>query len=160
MIQISSNEDKAKIFANTFFPSPPQIGNQFDYDYQEPLLDPLQITTSQVQQHLAKLSPYKAHGPDGIPNIVLQRCTDILLGRLTTIYRAIFDLNMYYDPWREFTGTTVVLRKPGKPSYEVLKAYRPIALISMMAKVLTLIVTENLSQLVEQHRLLPKTHFR
>lgn len=53
----------------------------------------------------------------------------------------------------------VVLRKPGKPSYEVPKAYRPIALISTMAKVLTLIVAENLSQLVERHRLLPRTHF-
>ena len=61
------------------------------------------------------------------------------------------------QPWREFI--MVVLRKPGKPSYEVPKAYRPIALISTMAKVLTLIVAENLSQLVERHRLLPRTHF-
>ena len=53
----------------------------------------------------------------------------------------------------------MVLRKPGKPSYEVPKAYRPIALISTMAKVLTSVVAENLSKLVEQHRLLPKTHF-
>ena len=89
--------------------------------------------------------------------MVLQRCADILLGRLTTIYRAILNLNTYYDPWREFT--TVVLRKPGKPSYEVPKAYRPIALISTMAKVLTSVVAENLSRIVEQHRLLPKTHF-
>lgn len=53
----------------------------------------------------------------------------------------------------------VVLRKPDKPSYEVPKAYRPITLISTMAKVLTSIVAENLSQVVEQHCLLPKTHF-
>ena len=66
-------------------------------------------------------------------------------------------MNTYYDPWREFT--TVVLRKPGKPSYEVPKAYRPIALISTTAKVLSSIVAENLSQVVETNQLLPKNHF-
>ena len=119
--------------------------------------DPPQISEEQVRRHIAKLSPYKVHGPDNIPNIVLQKCVDILASRLTCIFRAIFELNTYYDPWREFT--TVVLKKPGKPNYEVPKAYRPIALISTTAKVLTSIVAENLSRLVEQHRLLPRNHF-
>jgi hypothetical protein len=55
--------------------------------------------------------------------------------------------------------TTIVLKKPDKPNYEVPKAYRPVALISTMAKILTAIVAENISQLVEQHHLLLKTHF-
>lgn len=63
----------------------------------------------------------------------------------------------FFNPWREFT--TIVLRKLDKPDYEVPKAYRPIALISTMAKVLTVLVADNISQLVEQHQLLPKTHF-
>ena len=41
----------------------------------------------------------------------------------------------------------------------VPKAYWPIALISTMAKVLTALVAKNISQLVEQHQLLPKNHF-
>lgn len=92
-----------------------------------------------------------------VPNVVLQKCVDIIEDRLTCIFRAIIELNIYYDPWLEFT--TVVLRKPGKPNYETPKAYRPIALISTTAKVLTSIVAENLSQIVETHRLLPKNHF-
>jgi hypothetical protein len=94
--------------------------------------------------------PYKAHGPDGILHIVLQRCVDLILVRLTCIYRAIMDLNLYHDPWKEFT--TIVLRKPGKPNYEIPKAHRPIPLISTMAKVLTAIIAENLSEVVEQHQ--------
>src|SRR6202522_2992340 len=39
------------------------------------------------------------------------------------------------------------------------KVHRQIVLISTMAKVLTAIVAENLSRVVEQHQLLPKTHF-
>ena len=77
--------------------------------------------------------------------------------RLTQIFRATITLNAYYEPWKGFT--TIVLRKPGKPNYEIPKAYRLIALISTMAQTLTSIVAENLSQLVEQHHLLPKTHF-
>jgi hypothetical protein len=53
----------------------------------------------------------------------------------------------------------VVLRKPGKPNYKIPKAHCPIALISTMAKVLTAVVANNLSRVVEQHQLLPKTHF-
>jgi hypothetical protein len=67
------------------------------------------------------------------------------------------ELNLYYDPWKEFT--TVVLRKPGKPSYKVPKAHRPIALISTMAKVLTAIVAEDLSKAVKRHQLISNTHF-
>ena len=44
-------------------------------------------------------------------------------------------------------------------SYIVPKAYRPIALLSTMAKVLTSIIAENISSLEESHQLLPKTHF-
>ena len=52
-----------------------------------------------------------------------------------------------------------MLRKPGKPNYELAKAYRPIALLSMIAKVLTAIVAQDISWLVEQHQLLPSMHF-
>jgi hypothetical protein len=155
---ISSNEEKARTFAKMFFPPPPpRVERHEHFEYPEPLPDPPRISASQIRRHIAKLSPYKAPGPDGIPNIVLQKCVNTLISRLIRIYRAIMDLDVYYEPWKEFT--TVVLRKPGKPSYEVPKAHRPIALISTMAKVLTAIIAENLSTVVERHQLLPKTHF-
>jgi ribonuclease HI len=155
---ISDNEEKARTFARMFFPPPPPRVEGYErFEYPEPLADPPRISASQIRRHIAKLSPYKAPGPDGIPNIVLQKCVNNLMSRLIHIYRAILDLDVYYEPWKEFT--TVVLRKPGKPSYEVPKAHRPIALISTMAKVLTAIVAENLSKVVEKHQLLPKTHF-
>jgi ribonuclease HI/exonuclease III len=157
-VAVNSNNEKAKIFASVFFPKPPPAENVFaDYDYPEPLPDPPDITLEQIRRHIAKTSPYKAHGPDDIPNVVLQQCVSLIIERLIRIFQAILDLNLYYDPWKEFT--TVVLRKPGKPSYEVPKAYRPIALLSTLAKTLTSIIAENISNLVETHQLLPKTHF-
>ena len=69
----------------------------------------------QLTCHISKLSPYKAHGLDGIPNIVLQKFSDLIATRLNKVYRVIIEDSIYYDPWQEFT--TVVLRKPSKPSY-------------------------------------------
>jgi hypothetical protein len=52
---------------------------------------------------------------------------------------------------------TVVLRKPQKPTYNIAKAYRPIALLNMLGKVLEKIVARCISALVEEHGLLPTT---
>jgi hypothetical protein len=158
-IEVNDNEDKAKVFAKAFFPPPPgqQAEEAEPYIYPDPLPDPQPPDKTQLEKAIRKLAPYKAPGPDGIPNIVLQKCFVQLADYLLHIYRATLTLGVFYDPWREFT--TIVLRKPDKPNYELPKAYRPIALISTMAKVLTGIVADNVSKLVERHNLLPKTHF-
>lgn len=63
IISINSNEDKARIFAKTFFPPPPPQPNiQEHFNYPELLPDPPQLTTEKLQRHVSKLSPYKAHG--------------------------------------------------------------------------------------------------
>jgi hypothetical protein len=66
-------------------------------------------------------------------------------------------LGIYVDAWRKFT--MVVLRKPGKPNYEIPKAYCPIALLCIMAKVVIEIVTEDISYLVEKESLLLTNHY-
>src|SRR5260221_645906 len=60
-------------------------------------------------------------------------------------------------PWKEFV--TVVLRKPGKPSYDTPKAYRPIALLNTMWKVITAIIANHITYVTEKHQLLPANHF-
>ena len=77
--------------------------------------------------------------------------------RLWYIFTAIIEKGWYYAPWKSFT--TVVLRKPGKPRYDVPKAYRPIALLNTMGKVLTSIVAEQLTYYTERYALLPHLHF-
>jgi hypothetical protein len=53
----------------------------------------------------------------------------------------------------------VVLHKPGKPRYNVPKAYRPIALLNTLAKVLTSIIAEQLTFYSEKHQLLLPQHY-
>ena len=116
-----------------------------------------QLTKEQILHHISKLKPYKAPGPDSIPNIILSKCANLLIDRFYHIYRAILDNGLYYMPWKEFH--TVVLCKPGKPCYDTPKAYCPIALLCMMWKVLTASVAEQITYYTENHDLLPVHHF-
>ena len=49
-ISTSDNKEKAKTFTKVFFPPPPMLNKDLaNYDYPEPLPDPLQITAAQIQ---------------------------------------------------------------------------------------------------------------
>ena len=97
-----------QLLANVFFPpKPPQTLVPADFQYPEPLPAPPAITISQLHQQVGRLLPYKVSGPDGIPNIVLQKTIDLVEGHLIHIYRAMVRLGVYVDSWREFS--TIVL---------------------------------------------------
>ena len=155
---INDNEEKATIFAKTFFPTRPTNSSvPTRYVYPEPIPTPRGITKKQILDQILRLSPYKASGHDEIPNVVLQRCADLILDYLFHILQGTLERGYYYKPWRE--SITVVLCKPGKPNYSVPKAYRPIALLCTIAKLLTAIIADEVSRLAKKHQLLPKTHF-
>lgn len=153
-----SNDDKSEILARTFFPPPPPTSSvPEDFEYPDPAAPFTPITTEHIEQAISNTSPYKAPGPDGICNIVFKRSSAQLTPYLLYIFRAVFTLKTYYEPWRDFT--TVVLRKPGKVDYSAPKAYRPIALINTTCKLLTAIVTQQVTHILETHQLLPANHF-
>ena len=153
----TSNEEKGETLAKTLFPPPPPSSSiPTDYNYPDPAEDWTPITRDQLIQTIRKLNAYKAPGPDGVANIVFKKCP-ILIDRLFPIFNVVFELNTYYEGWRE--STTVIIRKPGKPDYSAPKAYRPIALLNTTAKILSAIVTDRTSYILETHHLLPSTHF-
>ena len=154
----ATNEEKVRMLAETFFPTEKaNASNDQSEEDEAPICALDKLEKTQISRHLAKLKPYKAPGPDGIPNIVLMKCADLILDRLYYIYTAMIQHKLYYAPWKKFT--TVVLRKPGKPKYNVPKAYRPIALINTQVKVLTAILAEQLMYYAERFSLLPENHF-
>ncbi|KAF8835394.1 hypothetical protein BDN67DRAFT_860438, partial [Paxillus ammoniavirescens] len=155
---ISSNDKKSAALAKSFFPPPPNISSvPADYEYPSPVEPPGPITKAQVEKCIAKLSPYKAPGPDGISNAILKFSSEALTPYLLPLFQAVFALNTYHEPWRDFI--TVVLRKPGKSDYTLTKSYCPIALLNTTCKLLTAIVADQLIHLLETHDLLPSTHF-
>lgn len=153
----SSNKDKSTALYETFFPLP-TLPDDPPNESRPPEVEKFRpITTEQLLRIISKLRPYKAPGPDGIPNCVYMQCRDLLVPILIPLFRATFTLNYYPQAWRE--STTVVLRKPEKPDYSVPKAYRPIALLNVISKLLSACVAENLNRLAERWDLLPDNHF-
>jgi ribonuclease HI len=152
------NESKGNALAQSFFPPPPaDTSVPIATAYPRPLNSVKFFTRQQIRDKIQSLSPYKAPGPNRIPNIVLIKCTDTIINHLFFIYRAIMELDVYYEPWLH--STTVVLRKPGKPSYTTPKAYRPIGLLDTIGKLFSTLVADDLSFLSESHNLLPAHQF-
>ncbi len=134
-----SNSEKSQALANSFFLAKPlNVGVPTDYNYPAPCCGADWLTKDQITHQLCKLKPYKAPGLDSIPNVVLSKCTNILVDRLYYIYKVMLEQNLHYELWKTFV--TVVLCKPGKPRYDILKAYQPIALLNTMWKALTAII--------------------
>ena len=157
-ISARTNGEKSDALAKSFFPPKPvENADQTSTKYPQQCQGGVKITAEQIHKQLRKLKLYKAPGPDGILNIVLTKCADVLIDRLLSIYDAMFERKLMYKPWKSFV--TVVLRKPGKPRYDVPKAYRPIALLNTLWKVLTAVVAEQLTFVTEKHQLLPANHF-
>jgi hypothetical protein len=65
---------------------------------------------------------------------------------------------MEYCPKHFKQSNTVVLPKPGRKDYTLVKAYRPIALLNTLGKALESILARRIAQAVEEHYLLPRKH--
>ncbi|KAF8835399.1 hypothetical protein BDN67DRAFT_913087, partial [Paxillus ammoniavirescens] len=151
-------EEQSEVLARAFFPPLPEATSvPQDYEYPEAINEPDPITEDQLTRCIVKLQPYKAPGPDRIWNIVYKQCAKVLSPHLLCLFHTSLRLNTYYDPWCKFT--TVVLQKPGRPDYTVMKVYHPIALLNTMGKLLTAIVADQLTYILETNDLLPRNHF-
>jgi len=71
---------------------------------------------------------------------------------LTSLADACLKLKCY--PTFLKTARTIVLRKPGKSAYEVLNAWRPIALLKTISKVVKKLLAKRIRSVAEEHRLL------
>ena len=153
----TNNAEKTEALAKAFFPPPPLNPNIPLSSYPRPAKIFKYFTRAQIKKAASRLSAYKAPGPDGIPNAVLKESIEVIANHLFYIFRAIFELETYPDEWQE--SIMVVLRKPGKPSYEEPKAYRPIALLNTLGKLLSSLVAEDLSHYSETRGVFPNNQF-
>ena len=156
-IVISENSDKAKELISTFFPPPPPTPNIPNFVYPEPLKHKGRFTRDDICSTIKKLKPFKAPGEDGIQNIVLQQCVDVIIDRIYFIFHAILELDAYPDRW--LIILTIILCKAGKTSYNYAKSFHPIGLLNILGKLFSSLVATDLSFLTEKHGLLPHTQF-
>jgi hypothetical protein len=103
--------------------------------------------------HLLKHLPTrKVAGPDQILNILLKECREEL-SLLCRFFTACIQKGHYLKPFKHLI--TVVLKKPQKPDYTKLGAYRLITLLNTLIKVLEALVAKRISREAEARGLLP-----
>ena len=141
-----------------FFPTPPpaDLSDIANTTY-PPQIAHTPFTHEEVIKAIENLSPFKAPGPSGIPNAALRESADIISPTFTELANTCIRLHYHPKDWKKFTSIT--LRKPGKPSYLVPKAYRPITLEDTSGKVMESVVASRLAAIMEQQGLLPPNHF-
>jgi ribonuclease HI/exonuclease III len=149
--------DKAELFRDVFFPTPPEadLEDIENAEYSGQIETP-PIEEKEVRNAIRAASPLKAPGPDGITNKALQAGVDLIAAHLTRMFNQ--SLKLGYCPSAFRASITAVLRKPDKANYAVPKAYRPIALLNTIGKIMDAVIARRLSYLVETHHVLPPQH--
>ncbi|KAL1129485.1 hypothetical protein AAG570_012430 [Ranatra chinensis] len=117
---------------------------------------PKHATPREIEKIFKKLKNNKSPGSDGIPSTVLKHFTRKAIVKLTYIANAILKHAHYPTHWK--TATVIALPKPGKPTTEP-SSYRPISLLSSLAKVVDRIILNRLTDVGDKMRIIPDNQF-
>ena len=110
----------------------------------------LEVKRPYIEKILKKLQSEKAVGPDGIPNKFLKYGGDIMLSSLADLLITVTDLETIpLDWWR---GIIVPIHKSG--SVHDIDIYRGITLISIVYKVYSKVLEENIMAYLEDNNIL------
>ena len=154
---------KMKLLEKVFFPPPPQAELDDIVNYNYPADIPTgAITAQEVKAAIEGPQSFKAPGPSGIPNRILQLLIDLLVPPLCIIFNASLTYGHYPSAFRD--SVTIVLKKaesddPSEPrDYSEPKSYRPIALLETLGKAMETILAKRIAYVAETNNLLPKNH--
>lgn len=104
-----------------------------------------------VNRILKGLNANKSSGPDGIPPMVLKNCSSSLSQPLARLFHLSYSSGIYPTNWK-LTNVQPVFKKKGNRSDP--KDYRPIALTSVLAKVMEKVIKQNLMTYLETNGLI------
>ena len=121
-------EEKEEIFMAQAFP--PQAADNEDVQIPDTSSG---ISAKQVREALFTQSVNKAPGVDGIGFKALRLLWRWAEDRMTALVQGCIRTGFHPCTWKTAKG--VLLRKQGKPTYTVSKAYRVISLLSCLGKV-------------------------
>jgi len=153
----STVEGKARALAEQFWPIvEADLTDITDQNFATRAGEPLEmrwtVTVDEVYSILKRVKPDKCPGIDGITNRFLKAMGAPLVQAITELTNTCWRLEYY--PQRFKQARTIVLRKPEKDDYSAPGAYRPIALLSTIGKIIESLAARRLQDLAEQHNLI------
>lgn len=115
-----------------------------------PAMPDIKIRHRMVRSELQSLDVRKASGPDGIPAIVLKNCAAELSPVLTRLYQLSYFSGRVPEAWRVANVQPV----PKKGDRSDPANYRPIAVTSVLCKIMERILNRQLIRHLEDHSLI------
>jgi ribonuclease HI len=109
----------------------------------------------EIRKAIFGSSNKKAPGPDAISFLPIQRAYAAVPTLFNRAYKALFSEGYHPKAWREAIG--IIIPKLNKPDYSIPKAYRVIALLNCLGKVLERLFATRLSYLANTAGLLPQS---
>jgi hypothetical protein len=146
---------KAKVTAlqEQFFPTTTANLSDIDHQNNRPEFAVKQTTSlEEITSILKGCSSSSAPGDDEIPFYFLKALGEPVARALTLLANICLTLQYFLAFLK--TSRTIVLRKPGKSSYEAPSAWRPIALLKTIGKVVEKLVAKRIRSAAEEHQLL------
>lgn len=89
------------------------------------------LRPADVRAAVGKLKPGSSPGPDAVPAYIIKGCLDELIAPITYIFNLILDTGHYPTRWKKSRVTPI----PKSGSKTKVENYRPIAILSALAKV-------------------------
>ena len=138
---LTETEEEAAIALNTYYHSvftyddgltpPPSFAVQTNEKIED-----VYLSVEGIEEVLQGLDPNKAAGPDGVESRVLKECSKELAPALFKIYRKSLDKGEVPQLWKE--ANIIPIHKSG--SKAIMANFRPVALTSILCKVLERII--------------------
>ena len=135
--KLTETEEEAATALNTYYHSvftyddgltpPPAFSEQTSERIQD-----VYLSVEGVEEVLQGLNPNKAAGPDGVESRILKECSKELAPLLYKIYRKSLDKGEVPQLWKE--ANIIPIHKSG--SKAIMANFRPVALTSVLCKVL------------------------
>jgi len=115
------------------------------------------ITDEDIREVLFNQSVQKAPGPDRLGFKAIRLLLEWDSQRIINIVKMSFRLGVHPRVWKEAKG--VVIPKPNKPDYGVIKAYRVITLLNCLGEVVEKVAANAIAEECERRRLLHDGQF-
>jgi hypothetical protein len=115
----------------------------------------IEVTLDKALALLCTRRANKAPGSDSIPNDFLKAIGRPIATAVAATAIACWKTGHYPAIFRH--ARTVVIRKPNKQSYKTAGAWRPIALLNTIGKLVEALTAKRIQEVAEQHRLFPET---
>ncbi|KAF7346431.1 RNA-directed DNA polymerase from transposon X-element [Mycena sanguinolenta] len=155
----ATNSRKSEWMVEEFYPRRGEGATDppVDAEYPDPMWAYEPISEALLHQAIAKMKPWKATRSGTLPNSVYKFCADLLVPRLSKIYRALDIYQHEPEDWKR--TETIVARKPGKPDYSAVGAHRPLILSHGHARIRNAAKTIQVATHAELYCMLPANHY-